>query len=85
MSEDLFRVICKFITQFWGPGVYLRTPWKTFSMRPCLELKATQKKYAKQYLNAKSINTADKISFAADTTETIADSANLEIQGEQLK
>ena len=30
-------------------------------------------------------STADKISFVSDNTETIADSANLEIQGQQLK
>ena len=56
-------------------------------MAEILELKATQKRYAKQYLDAKSSSAADKISFIPDNAETIrpTDSANLEIQGQQLK
>ena len=56
-------------------------------MAEVLELKATQKRYAEQYLDAKSSNAADKISFISDNAETIrpTDSANLEIQDQQLK
>ena len=56
-------------------------------MAEVLELKATQKRYAKQYLDAKSSSAADKISFISDNAKTIrpTDSANLEIQGQQLK
>ena len=56
-------------------------------MAEVLELKATQKRYAKQYLDAKSSDAAEKISFISDNTETIrpTNSANLEIQGQQLK
>ena len=56
-------------------------------MAEVLELKATQKRYAKQYLDAKSSSPADKVSFISDNTETIrpTDSANLEIQGKQRK
>ena len=50
-------------------------------MAEVLEFKATQKTYAKQYLDAKFSSAADKISFISDNIETIrpADSANLEI------
>ena len=56
-------------------------------MAEVLELKATQKKYAKQYSDAKSPSAAHKISLISDNAETIrpTDSANLEIQGQQLK
>ena len=57
-------------------------------MAEVLELKATQKRYAKQYLDSKSSSAAGKISFISDNAEiTIrtTDSANLEIQGQQLK
>ena len=53
-----------------------------------LKLKATQKRYAKQYLDSKFTSAADKISFISDNAETTirpTDSANLEIQGQQLK
>ena len=48
-------------------------------MAEVLELKATQKRYAKQYLDAKSSSAADKISFISDNAKTIrtTDSANL--------
>ena len=51
------------------------------------EFKATQKRYAKQYLDTKFSSAADKISFISDNIETIrpTDSENLEIQGQQLK
>ena len=50
-------------------------------MAEVLELKATQKSYAKKYLDAKSSSAADKISFISDNAETIrpTESANLEI------
>ena len=57
-------------------------------MAEVLELKATQKRYAKQYLDSKSTSAADKISFISDNAETTirpTDSANREIQGQQLK
>ena len=57
-------------------------------MAEVLELKATQKRYAKQYLDSKSTTAADKISFISDNAETTirpTDSANREIQGQQLK
>ena len=40
LSEDLYKFfkLFKFFTQFWEPGVYLCTPWKTFSMRPCIKV-----------------------------------------------
>ena len=46
-----------------------------------LELKATQKRYAKQHLDAKVTSTVDKISFVSDSTKTTAGTTNLEIQG----
>ena len=54
-------------------------------MAEILKLKATQKRYAKQYLDAKSSSAADKILFISDNTKAITHSANLEIQGQQLK
>ena len=54
-------------------------------MAEILELTATQKRYAQQYLDAKSSCAASKISFISDNTETITDRANLEIQGQQPK
>ena len=49
------------------------------------QLKATQKRYAKQHFDTKLTITADKISFVSDNTKTTADSANLEILDQQLK
>ena len=54
-------------------------------MGEILEFKATQKRHAKQYLDAKATSTADKISFVSDNNETTAGSANLEIQGQHLQ
>ena len=28
--------------EIWGPGIDLRTPWKNFSLRPCLALQLTR-------------------------------------------
>ena len=39
-------------------------------MAEVLELKATQKRYAKQYLDSKSTSAADKISFISENAET---------------
>ena len=55
------------------------------AMAEILELKATQKKDAKQYLDAKFSSAADKISFISDNTKPITVSPNLKIQGQQLK
>ena len=50
-----------------------------------LELKPTQKRYVKQYLDANSLVLVTRSHLFQITTIRPTDSANLEIQGQQLK